>query len=238
MNMQIPIVFKKALPAALVALVLHSPVAFGAKDAPEVLGDFIDSVRTFAATFEQILQDENGEVVETWSGQFWMRRPGRFRWRYERPYVQEIIGDGERIYHYDEELKQLIIDFQKEVLAAAPARFLFDRPALNQFDISDIGWLGDLRLIQLADKRRDTAYEEFLIAFRDGVIAAVEMRDSFDQVTRISYSNVRINGKLSADTLRLPSMPADVDVLDRTREPTAPAPRPAPSTATDAEEPE
>ena len=200
----------------LCTLLASAGAAAGEKESAEqLLLGFIDEVRTFEADFTQSLLDRDGEAEQTWSGRFWLKRPGQFRWRYDAPYVQEIIGDGEFIYQYDEELSQLIIDFQRDLLATAPTRFLFDRQALSQFDIHDYGRLGDLKLVQLRDKRRDTAYEEFLIAFKDGLIATIEMRDSFDQVTRISYSGVRVNQRIAKQDLRLPELPAGVDVLDR-----------------------
>ena len=36
-------------------------------------------------------------------------RPGKFRWVYEKPYEQLIVGDGARIWFYDRDLNQVTV---------------------------------------------------------------------------------------------------------------------------------
>ena len=187
-----------------------------AEEAKDLLADFVENTKTLRADFEQLLLDKNGRELDQWQGKFWLKIPGQFRWRYEKPYVQEIVGDGEKVYQYDKDLKQLTVDKQKELLAVAPTRFLFNSLSLDQFKIHDIGKLDGLRLIELVDKRGDSVYNQFLLAFKGKKLRVVEMRDALDQVTRITYRNTKINIALDPEDLQLIDIPADTDIIDRT----------------------
>ena len=48
------------------------------------------------ANFTQEVIDANGAVQQQASGTVQFQRPGKFRWTYDKPYEQIIVGDGEK----------------------------------------------------------------------------------------------------------------------------------------------
>ena len=61
------------------------------------LDDFLAfnaATKTATARFEQQVFDRAGKVVERASGTFAFARPGKFRWTYDKPHKQVLVGDG------------------------------------------------------------------------------------------------------------------------------------------------
>src|ERR1700737_4116822 len=68
------------------------------------LDDFLAfnaATKTATARFEQQVFDRAGIVVERASGTFAFARPGKFRWTYEKPNKQVLVGDGTRLWIHD-----------------------------------------------------------------------------------------------------------------------------------------
>ena len=87
----------------------------------DVLRDYLNGLESFSAAFAQERYDEYGELLETASGRCLVKRPGRFRWSYTSPYLQSIIGDGDTLWIYDEDLEQVTVNPMGEIQAGSPA---------------------------------------------------------------------------------------------------------------------
>src|SRR5258707_13675294 len=91
----------------------------------------IDRFKTFArttqsarASFEQKVYGRDGKLVQESKGSFVFLRPGRFRWIYEKPVDQLIVGDGERVWIYDRDLNQVTVRRISKALGSTPAALL------------------------------------------------------------------------------------------------------------------
>src|SRR5438132_11535679 len=91
-----------ALCAALVSLPLHA----GALDQ---VRSFLNDTRTAQATFSQTVSGNNGRKAQNASGTMMFSRPGKFRWVYDKPYYQLIVGDGQKLWVYDKDLNQVTV---------------------------------------------------------------------------------------------------------------------------------
>jgi len=56
--------------------------------------------------FEQKIFDRNLKLLQESRGELAFSRPGKFRWNYVKPYAQLIVGDGSRVWIYDEDLSR------------------------------------------------------------------------------------------------------------------------------------
>ena len=82
---------------------------------------FVDGAKTGRTTFRQSVLAKGARAPQVSSGTFTFARPGRFRWSYETPYVQLIVGDGGKLWIYDRDLNQVITHKQDVSLGASPA---------------------------------------------------------------------------------------------------------------------
>lgn len=62
---------------------------------------YLNQLQTFAADFEQSV---NG--VAPSSGKFFLKKPGRFLWHYQKPEPSKLVSSGGTIYFHDETTNQ------------------------------------------------------------------------------------------------------------------------------------
>lgn len=185
---------------SLVASVLYASAGIPAAEAPsaiESLQRFFNEVNSYTAAFHQDQLDESGRPVQEAAGRLWIERPNKFRWNYEKPYGQQIVGDGERIWIYDEELKQVTVRELGRALLDTPAVLLAGKGRLeDQFTIKNLGTQGRLEWVQLLPKKKESGFEEFRIGFEQGRIRQLELVDGLGHTTRYTLrdamENVRV----------------------------------------------
>jgi chaperone LolA len=73
------------------------------------LHQFLDSTRTVRADFSQTVVARNGRQGQVSSGVMIISRPGKFRWQIDKPYAQLLVGDGEKIWIHDPDLRQVTV---------------------------------------------------------------------------------------------------------------------------------
>src|SRR5438105_14639238 len=102
--------------------------------------EFLDGTRSARAQFDQKVYDRNGKLVQQSHGSFVFQRPGRFRWVYQKPADQVIVGDGQRVWIYDRQLNQVTVRKLATALGSTPAALLAGASGIEQaFALSDAG---------------------------------------------------------------------------------------------------
>ena len=61
------------------------------------LNAFVDGAKNGRATFRQTVVARSGRVPQLSSGTFAFARPGKFRWSYDKPFEQLVVGDGAKV---------------------------------------------------------------------------------------------------------------------------------------------
>lgn len=206
---------KPLFAGACLAGVLFTQIAAAAAPPSglESLRRFFNEVQTYTARFTQVVLDDAQKPIQESSGRMWFQRPDKFRWNYEKPYKQQIVGDGERIWIYDEELQQVTVRPMTGGLAGTPAQVLAGKGRLeDQFVIKDAGTQGTMEVVQLVPKRKDGGFDEIRVGFEHGKIRMLEMVDGLGQTTRYTLRDGLENGKI--DPARFTFVPPKgVDVV-------------------------
>ena len=91
--------------------------------AVDQLHQFLNSTRTLRAEFSQMVVAKNGRKPQQSSGVVAISRPGKLRWDIQKPYPQLVVGDGEKIWIYDAELKQVTVRKAGQAISGSPAAF-------------------------------------------------------------------------------------------------------------------
>src|SRR5690606_692772 len=123
-----------------------------------LLDEFLSTVDTLEANFEQHITDVDGRPVESGAGKLWLRRPNRFRWRYDEPYEQLIVADGSNLWMHDVELDTFTVSPLDDAVASTPAMLLGgDRTVHEHFRVLDRFVEDGLTWVALAplDERSD-----------------------------------------------------------------------------------
>ena len=91
---------------------------------------FLDSMKTLRADFAQIVVAKNGKKSQQSTGVMSFSRPGKFRWQIEKPYSQLLVGDGQKVWIYDQDLRQVTVKKVDAALGSTPAALLVGGNAL------------------------------------------------------------------------------------------------------------
>ena len=197
-------------PLAIVLLFLPVLAHAGARDG---LDYFFDAVNTYSARFEQTVLDEGLNTLEESGGRMWISRPGRFRWEYDPPYEQLIVGDGKKIWMYDVELEQVTVRDSRGALGETPAALLAgDGKLKDKFSIKVLNTQGKIAWLRLTPKKKDAAFEDIRVGFEGRILRTMELVDGLGQVTRIRFLDAQENPELTQVSFVF-EPPPGVDVI-------------------------
>mgnify|MGYP001812881727 FL=1 len=177
------------------------------------LEKFLSKTRTLQADFNQTLRTHDGEVLQQSEGQFYLNRPGKFRWNYRSPYEQIIVSDGERIWIYDVDLQQVTVQKQDAGLPTTPMALLEDSFKLHQsFHVSPLDEHEGVYRLKLVSKSKESDFGEIVVGLDEQGLRFMQLHDQFEQVTDIVFSDINTNTKLADDIFEF-IPPEGVDVF-------------------------
>lgn len=211
--------FQRVVVFALVSSVLLSASAqVPAQTAREVLDAYLADFRTLQAQFEQTVINEKGRTLETSRGEVYLQRPGRFRWDYQKPYEQSIIGDGEKVWIYDKDLEQVTVRPMQKALGSTPALILGsdDTRIDERFNVSEDGAKDGAVWLTLLPKDAKNEYARVRLGFEGSSLRWMELFDNFGQTTRLQFSSEQRNAAIDSKLFTF-TPPAGVDVTDLTQ---------------------
>jgi outer membrane lipoprotein carrier protein len=204
-------------PTYLLLLLLCLPLWVNAA-ALDQFRSFVAATKSARGEFSQRMVKEEGGKLHTSSpssGNFLFARPGKFIWSYQKPYEQVLQADGEKLYIYDKDLNQVTSRTLGNAIGSSPAAILFGSNDLEKnFTLSEAGTRDGIEWLQAIPKAKDTQFEKIGIGFRDGIPVAMELRDSFGQVSILSFTKFEKNPVLSSGQFKF-VMPKGADVLQQ-----------------------
>jgi len=196
------------------ALVLGFAVSAAQADAVDTLREFAREVKTGRAAFTQTVSSPDGARKKTSSGQFEFARPDRFRFEYRKPFAQQIVADGRKVWLYDVDLNQVTVRAMSQALGATPAALLAGAAMDKDFVLSAAPSQDGLDWVQAVPRVKEGASVTSLrIAFRAKTLAALEIVDVFGQRSLLQFSAVEANPRLADDSFRFVA-PKGADVIE------------------------
>jgi outer membrane lipoprotein carrier protein len=178
----------------------------------DMLRIFLQQTTTGKARFAQIMVDKNMKQLQQVTGTMQFARPGKFRWEYEKPYEQLIVGDGSRLWVYDKDLNQVSVRKLDKALGDSPAALLAGSNEIEKiYNLTNLGNQEGLDWVEAVPKSKENAFERIRLGFSQNGLEAMELRDQFSQVTVIKFAGVERNPKLAPELFRfVPPQGADV----------------------------
>ena len=169
--------------------------------------------KTAHAQFAQVVLDKDLKLLQQATGSMAFARPGRFRWEYDKPYEQIIVGDGAQLWIYDKDLNQVTVRKLEGALGASPAALLAGSNEIDQgYTLSAVGNEQGLDWLEAVPKAQDTVFERIRLGFSKTGLEAMELRDQFGQVTVIKFSVMERNTELPSGWFRF-TPPEGADVI-------------------------
>jgi len=197
------------IPAFLAIAAISCTAHAGAVDQ---LKAFVDGTKSARTDFSQTVTGKSGRKPQTSSGQMMFSRPGKFRWVYDKPYPQLLVGDGRKLWVYDPDLRQVSVKAIGDALGSSPAALIAGDNLLEKnFHLAEAGNRDGLDWVEAKPKVADGGFERMRIGLAGTDLRVMEIIDNFGQTTLIRFSAFERNPQLAPDLFRfVPPQGADV----------------------------
>lgn len=130
--------------SAIPGFALVTPASAAASDTAQKIADHFSNVQTMSGEFVQF-----GPRGEQTGGKFFIQRPGKIRFNYDKPSATTVVSDGKSVVV--ENIKMKTADLYP--LSKTPLKLLLeDKIDLSDGKVQSVKEEDDLTTIQLADK--------------------------------------------------------------------------------------
>lgn len=190
-------------------------------DAAISLAATLKGYQTLSGQFTQTLVDEQGQLLQTSSGTFIVKKPGYFYWDTQQPFPQLLVSDLESIWLYDPDLEQVTVRSYQNSVSHSPALLLSgDAEQITQnYRVSRVDTPPatpaaspvSARFL-LKPRANNSGFTELQLAFAQQTLVQMVMKDSLQQVTTFDFSDIVVNRAFADSTFQF-TPPAGVDVL-------------------------
>lgn len=174
---------------------------------------FLETTKTLRAEFAQIVVAKNGKKPQQSTGVMMISRPGKFRWQIVKPYEQLLVGDGEKVWIYDADLRQVTVKKFDAALGSTPAALLVGGDTLDKnFTLREAGEREGLEWLEALPKGSDSGFEKLRLGFSGSELKAMELFDNFGQTTALAFMHIERNVPIAPALFHF-TPPAGVDVV-------------------------
>jgi outer membrane lipoprotein carrier protein len=198
------------------ALIPPTTVFAQSSDAVAAFREVVQSLTSGEATFEQVVSDKNGKPTSRTTGTLQFAKPGKFKWVYAAPMKQQIIGNGKKVWMFDEDLKQVTVRPQDKAINAGPAAIFAGQAELDAaFSMRAIGELDGLQWVEALPKLKDTGFDKLRVGLKTSKPSdpvKLELYDNFGNTTTLTFKTFKRNAKVTDEVFNFVA-PKGVDVL-------------------------
>ena len=177
------------------------------------LSNILNQMNSLTGKFKQKVVDQNGAILQEVSGQFFFKKPNLFKWDYLEPSKSQLISDGELLYLYDPDLKQVVISQLKKFGGVSPAMLLVTSDIESLFEVSVTqDEKGDNWFKAVPNEPEKANFKEVFINFFRNELRGMKIIDNFDNTTEIEFLRVSQNVNIN-EAIFLFNTPEDIDVI-------------------------
>ena len=183
------------------------------------LKQLLTPIDALSANFSQRILNKQDEVIDEVTGNFQAMEPNRFNWVIEKPMPQQIISNGTKLWIYDPDLAQVIIQPFDDRAQPNPISLLLDSPdKLDQhFDISYIhNGKSTADTFLLKPKQSNTLFTQLQLEFFEKKPVGLRYTNNYSQIVQIIFDDLVINPTTSTADFNF-DIPTDIDVVNHVR---------------------
>jgi outer membrane lipoprotein carrier protein len=185
------------------------------KEALARLQQRYERTRTMTAAFEQTVESPTLAGTLASRGTLAFEKPNRMRWEYDAPDRQVIVGDGETLWIYQPEERQVIkAPLGEAFQATTPVTFLAGLGHLERDFAATLEADQPERWVLRLVPRKDQGIGTLVLVVRkaDAAVEEARITDPLGTTTRLRLRDERRNVGIDGDRFRF-TPPAGVDVV-------------------------
>jgi outer membrane lipoprotein carrier protein len=182
------------------------------------LNAFVNNVSSMSSEFSQVVLDKKGLKLQDVEGVMLFKRPNKFRWDYLKPYQNQIISDGDRLFMYDQDLRQVSINPIAKVAGSTPLLIIAGRNIEKYFTLRNIEdqvaneMNQNIKWVEAVPKEEGAGFSKVILGLTENKLSVMKIIDAFEHTTTISFKNAKYNVIL-VDNDFLFKLPTGVDVV-------------------------
>jgi outer membrane lipoprotein carrier protein len=182
------------------------------------LNAFVNNVSSMSSEFSQVVLDKKGLKLQDVEGVMLFKRPNKFRWDYLKPYQNQIISDGDRLFLYDQDLRQVSINPIAKVAGSTPFFIITGRNIEKYFTLRNIDdqvayeMNQSIKWVEAVPKEEGAGFSKVILGLIENKLSVMKIVDAFEHITTISFKNAKYNMTL-VDNDFLFKLPTGVDVV-------------------------
>ena len=206
------------------AFLLSVPHAALADDGLESVVDKVqkkyEQISDFHADFSQEAEVKALNKVQKAQGEVWFKKPGKMRWNYHAPAEDEIVSDGNTLWYYSQEEKQVIESPLSKVSDTETTSTLLSGlgKIKELFDVSfakaeGLDGAGSY-LLDLKPKTEEEGYNKVTIAVDKNtmLVNTMYLYDPYGNLTTVNLTDISVD-KGVPDSLFVFNAPDGVEVI-------------------------
>ncbi len=185
-----------------------------AETAAQSLQQLLAPINSLSADFTQNIKDQDNNVYQRLTGNLSLKKPNQLRWNVVTPTAQLIISDGERVWLFDPDLEQVIIQSFSADFKTNPISILLGN--LNQLNADFTVTRITDNSFSLVPKQKNALFAGIQLRFIDNILSHIDYQDNFGQNTQLTLSQVTVNPQLARTTFIF-DIPQGVDIINHAR---------------------
>ena len=171
----------------------------------------LNKANGFSGQFSQSVFDNKSQLIEEARGIVVFKKPHFFKWIYQAPHQNQIIGDGETVYIYDPDLSQVIMSKFSQSKSNNPANIFFLNNIEDSFKVTKI-LIQDETWYRCESKSKDIDYQSIEISFNEDKIQGMRVIDGLQNKIIINFVNISQNPNIDEASF-LFNVPDNVEVI-------------------------
>ena len=175
------------------------------------LSSLLNKTIAFSGEFSQSVYDNKSQLIEEANGKVVFKKPHFFKWIYQAPHQNQIIGDGETVYIYDPDLSQVIMSKFSQSKSNNPANIFFLNNIEESFKVTKI-LIEDETWYRCESKSKDIDYQSIEISFNEDKIKGMRVIDGLQNKIIINFVNISQNPNIDEASF-LFNVPDNVEVI-------------------------
>ena len=201
----------KSIASLLAIVAAFTTQAAGTAEDVKQLRGLLQPISSLSAQFKQHISDADGFELQVSEGLFEVAQPNKLRWIVKQPMPQQVISDGITLWVYDPDLEQVIIQpFDKDIAATPAILFSGDLDSLDS--VYFVEQLAEGSFL-LTPEEEGSLFRSTEIQFDGAKPSFIVLTDTLGQITRISFTGLKLNPPISADQFVF-KIPLGIDIID------------------------
>ena len=207
--------------AAIVAaayMVSSISVSHGQSSAVAQLDSLLQGIDTLAADVTQLIVESDGGILEESTIRMYLKKPDGFYWETIDPFPELIVTNGVKLWNYQPDLEQVVIedwDSSRSELAAQLLNGRTENLADEYSIVRIVSNDGEHQEFELTPFASDSVYQQISINFSTAELDLIRLDSKNGQQTVWQFENIVRNQPL-ADSLFEFEPPADIEVIENT----------------------